>query len=315
MQYIEPVLYLISGFTILILGGEALIKAAISISVRFEVSPTVIGLTIIAAGTSAPELMTSLLAAFNNTPDIALGNVVGSNIFNILAILGISSIIKANHVNKALAKTELPLLILFSILTYFLISDGGISRFDGITLLLILGTYLGTSIWRSKKNPSEEEPDEDMVTLKAIHWDVIYLFIGFAGLSGGAHLALIGGISIGQLAGLTERVIGITIISVGTGLPELATSAIAAYRGRNDIAIANIIGSNIMNTLAILGVTATVHPIVASQIIISRDIYCMLGGTVLLLPLIFLGKYVLSKASGIILLGSYISYVVYVLNT
>jgi cation:H+ antiporter len=315
MQYLEPILYLLGGFAILIVGGESLVKAAISLAARLKVSPTVIGLTIIAAGTSAPELMTSLLAAYQEAPDIAVGNVVGSNIFNILVILGIAALIKVNVVDKSIALVELPSLIVFSLLMYFLLSDGFLSRTDGIILIAVLIGYLISSISRARKNPASAEDMEDMTVLESLKWDIGHLVIGCLALTGGAHLALEGGISIGKLIGLSDRIIGITIISVGTGLPELATSAVAAFKGRNDIAIANVIGSNIMNTLAILGLTASIHPIVVSEQIATRDIFFMIAATVILLPLIYLNKYRIGKSSGVILIGTYVAYVTYILTT
>ena len=317
MELLTAFGYLIFGFAILIVGGETLVRAAVSLALRWKISPAVIGLTIIAAGTSAPELVTSITAALKGAPDIAFGNVVGSNIFNILAILGFASVLKANKVEKSTLKFDLPFLLLASIALILAAYNGLISRWEGGALLVALTGFLAFSFWMAKKEGSsslEEEVDNSQM-LKNIWWDGGHLIVGLGALLGGAQLALMGGIQLGELFGLSERIIGITIISVGTGLPELATSAVAAYRGRNDIAVSNVIGSNIMNTLAIIGTTSLVHPMMASQKIVTSDCAWMVASTFIIFPILYLGRGYIRRPMGAFLLFTYISYIGFLIST
>jgi len=300
---------LIIGFAILLFGGDFLVKSAISLAVRLKISPAAIGLTVIAAGTSAPELVTSLMASLKGSPDIALGNIVGSNTFNILAILGVASLIRPNRVERSLIRIDLPLLIISSFILYFCARGGLIDHIQGTILLVCLAGVLGFTLWRARVKGIEASADEPLETLTSIYADIIYLVIGLTALIGGAQLALYGGIQIGEMIGLSERVIGVTIISVGTGLPELATSAVAAYRGRNDIAVSNVIGSNIFNTLGIAGVASIPAPIVVNVNILNFDMLWMIGITILIFPLVYLGKFRIERATGMLLLSAYVGYI------
>ena len=308
MDILIAIFYLLSGFAVLVLGGESLVKSAISIAGRLKVSPTIVGLTVIAAGTSAPELVTSILAAINETPDIAVGNVVGSNIFNILAIIGIASIIKINRVDKSLVRFEIPALIVFTILFFVFAYDRVFSTTEGYSLLLIFVLFTYLMIQRALKN-KDHHFNDDVVILKNYYYDIFHLFIGMGALVIGAHLALKGGIDLGHIAGLSERIIGITIISIGTGLPELVTSAVAAHKGQDDIAISNIIGSNIMNTLLVVGATAGIMPLPVTEKILTFDFYWLIGSTALLLPLIIITKYKITRITGALLLGTYLTFI------
>lgn len=316
MEELIAVSLLAGGFAILLVGGEALVKASVSLALRWKISPSLIGLTIIAAGTSAPELMTSLAASFKNTPDIALGNVVGSNIFNILAILGLASMLKPNKVESAAVRYELPFLMLASILLITFGSNGWVGRYEGIFCLISLTVFIWFSIWLARKKGYQTEAEAEIKSSpsKNIWWDLGHLILGLAALLGGAHIALEGGIQLGQLMGLSERIIGVTIISVGTGLPELATSTVAAYRGRNDIAVSNVLGSNIFNTLAIPGAVSVIEPLKASNAIIQTDSVWMMGATFVLFPIIYLGRGYISRVMGTFLLFLYVSYIGFLLT-
>ncbi len=317
MEFLIALGYLIFGFAILIVGGETLVRAAVSLALRWKISPAVIGLTIIAAGTSAPELVTSITAALKGAPDIAFGNVVGSNIFNILAILGFASILRANKVEKSTLKVDLPFLLIACIALILAAYNGVISRWEGGALLTGLVGFLVFSFWMAQRkglSPLDGEVDDSQV-LKNIWWDAGHLIVGLGALLGGAQLALQGGIQIGELFGMSERIIGITIISIGTGLPELATSAVAAYRGRNDIAVSNVIGSNIMNTLAIIGTTSLVHPMTASEKIVTSDCAWMVASTFIIFPILYLGRGSIQRPMGVFLLFTYISYLGFLIST
>lgn len=309
VEYISIIGLIIIGITILLIGGEALVKSSVSIASRFDISPAIIGLTIVAAGTSTPEMVTSLLASLRGAPDLAMGNIIGSNIFNILAILGIASLIKPNKIPSSMMKLEMPLLILCTLILIGLTWDLLLSPFEGIICLVALCLLFYISIYRAKKMGLKSE--ESIEPLKNWKWDVGYLIVGITALITGAHLSLEGGIQLGQLIGLSERIIGITIISVGTGLPELATSAVAAYRGHNDIAFANVIGSNMMNTLGVAGIASAFHPITLSPDTGQLDSLIMLAITLLLIPIIILGKNKIERPSGLFLVLSYIGYVFY----
>lgn len=300
---------LIFGFLILILGGEYLVRSAVSLAVRTALSTAIIGLTVVAAGTSAPELITSLLAAIEGAPDIAIGNIVGSNIFNILVIVGVASLIKPNKVGGTTLQLEWPFLMVTSIVAVVLGLDQKFNRWEATLFLVLLYGFIGFLVWQAKTGRRNEEPDEEIQALKNVYFDILYLAIGVTCLVGGAQLALDGGIHLGRIMGLTERVIGITIISVGTGLPELATSVVAAYRGRNDIAVANVIGSNIMNTLGIIGHTALIMPMSVSKKIITFDFWWMLGATAILYPVIRFGGVTITRPQGMALILIYISYI------
>lgn len=315
MDFLIALVSIIGGFAILIVGGETLVRASVNLAVRIKITPAVIALTIIAAGTSAPELVTSILASARNAPDIAAGNVVGSNTFNILAIIGISALIKTNTVSRTLLRLDLPFLLGSCILFVFLGRDASIVRSEGILLLALLVGFLVFSVFKAKKQGlSEKELEEIDFNSKSIVWDIVHLTLGIIALLAGAHFALEGAVSLGELLGLSERIIGVTIVSVGTGLPELATSAVAAYRGRNDIAIANVVGSNIFNTLGIIGVASTIQPLGVSPEIMASDAIWMLAGTFVIFPIIYLGKLKVNKVSGGFLLFMYVSYISYLLT-
>lgn len=300
---------LIIGFIILIFGGEILVKGAICLASRLKVSPTIIGMTIVAFGTSTPEIITSLLASLNNTPDIAMGNIVGSNLFNMLAILGAVSIVKPNHVEKKMATLEWPILIIATVLLIGAQWDLTLQRWEGFLGLVFLVAFLIFSISKAKHHGLTEE-DAPQDSLKNIYWEVAYIIIGIAMLLGGAHLALEGGVKLGQLAGLSERVIGLTIIAVGTGLPEFATSAMASFRGRDDLAVSNIIGSNIMNTLGIPGVAGSLSVIPVSAQVAHFDSFILLTASTLLLAFVFLARFRIPRWLGVVMLVGYASYII-----
>lgn len=314
MDWLLSLVFLTSGFGLLLIGGDTLVKAAVSIAVKTKIPPATIGLTIIAAGTSAPELFTSILAVFRGSESIALGNVVGSNIFNCLAIVGVASLIQPNRIMPQALKWELPFLIFATVLFWGLSTNAWLSRIDGGLMLAVLFGFMFFSLKRARKKGIDEGDREEIEALSHGWKDAAYLLFGLAGLLGGADLALRGGVLMGQLLELSERVIGVTIISIGTGLPELATSAVAAYRGRDDIAIANVLGSNMMNTLAVLGTVALIHPLEVSEKIMTTDFYWMLGATIILIPLFLNKERIIKRPPATVLIVGYISYILFLLS-
>lgn len=312
MDFLIAIAYLIGGFLILIIGGEGLVKSAVSIAGRFKVSPAVVGLTIVAAGTSAPELLTSIVATLNGTPDIAIGNVIGSNTFNILAILGITALLSPLYIDRKIFKNELIQLAFFSLVFLFLIYDTHLDWVEGAIFITMLMGSLYYTVHRAKDD--DDDDFEDLEILKNKIYDVFYLCFGMGGLILGAELALQGGTQLGHLLGFSEKVIGIAIISVGTGLPELVTSAVASFRQQNEIAFSNVIGSNIMNTLAVTGAASIISPITIQQSLASFDALVMVAVTIGLLPFILLSKFHFKRTNGFVLLTIYIGYITYLIQ-
>ena len=307
MELIFPILMIILGFSILLVGGDLLVKGSVSLAVRFKINPAVIGLTIIAAGTSAPELVTSIFASLKNAPDVAMGNIVGSNIFNILGILGFASLIKANRVDVSFVRVEIPMLIICTVLLIGMSWDYKIEPIEGFLCLIVLSVLFYISIYRAKKVGFEAE--EDIEVLRTPFHDIGFLALGLLALIGGANIVLENGIELGRLAGLSERIIGITIISVGTGLPELATSAIAAFKGRNDIAVGNVIGSNLVNTMGVAGGASVFKTLEISSEIAHFDNIILLAVTVFLFVTVIVNKALISRSIGLLFLFGYMGYV------
>ena len=306
MESFTTIALLISGFTLLILGGDALVKSAISIASKFKLSPATIGLTLVAAGTSAPEIATSFMASLKETHDIAIGNIVGSNLFNILAIIGLTTIIKKNYVDQDILKFHLPTLVLFTFIFVGALFNQSISLWEGLLFYPLLITFFILTIRRSHK--SSKENQEILETLKTPLHDIVYLIFGLSGLLVGAQMALKGGIQLGEAIGLSERVIGLTIISVGTGLPEMVTSMVATIRGRSDLAIANVIGSNIINTMGVPAISILTGPIFIDKSMAHQDSYVLIFFTLLLYAMLIINKGAVGRKSGFFLLTSYIIY-------
>ncbi|MDT0688426.1 calcium/sodium antiporter [Salegentibacter sp. F188] len=309
-------LLLICGFAALIFGATKLVDAASSVAVKLGIPNIVIGLTIVAFGTSAPELVVNVFAAVSGSTEMVLGNVLGSNIFNILGILGIASIIYPLTVKTSTTWLEIPLSLLAAVCVLIIsadvlldgASDNFISRSEGIVLLLFFAIFLVYNLTVAKAGGEEEEMEtKDYSTGKA----VIFIILGLAGLIVGGRLIVDSAVGIAEVIGLSERVIGLTVVSVGTSLPELATSVIAVRKKNVDIAIGNVVGSNIFNIFLILGVSTTVAPLQINDGAFF-DIFVNIAAGLLLFIFIFTGKgRKLERWEGFLLLGLYIAYVSY----
>lgn len=302
-------LLLVIGLVILLAGGKYLVDGASGLAVKFGLSPGLIGLTIVAFGTSAPELLVSINAALRGTSDIALGNVVGSNISNISLVLGISAVLYPIAIRMSTIRLDYLFTVLTAILFYLIALDGQISRIEGgilVGLLIALNFYFFKKL---KVVDESLEGEVDFGTLKTTPlWKSSLVFaVGVLGLYFGSDLLVGNAVIISQSLGISERVIGVTIIAIGTSLPELVTSIIAALKKETDIAIGNILGSNIMNILAIIGITASIQPISVGDIFLQKDFLWMIGITLLLFPLLK-RKLRLSKLEGVILLFVYGAY-------
>ncbi len=297
------------SLVVLFFGADFLVKGSSSLAMRMGVSPLVVGLTVVAMGTSAPELLVSLRAALEGAPEIAVGNAVGSNMFNIGIILGISAIIAPLTINRQLLRLDLPVLVIISALFTALFWDSKFGFLEGalfVTLLVLYTIYLIRLSRRQKNTPNSEAEGLEMLS----HWwlDVLYFGCGLAALIYGSDLLVDNAVVIAHYFHLSEAVIGLTIVAAGTGMPELATSVVAAIKKNNDIAVGNVIGSCIYNLMAIMGISAMVKPIDAPEIN-NMDNLVMLGFVLLLLP--FMKRdYLLSRGEGAVLLLCYLLYLV-----
>ncbi len=307
MEVILQLFILIFGFLLLVKGADFFVDGSSKIAKKFGISELIIGLTIVAMGTSAPETAVSIAAALKGTADISIGNVVGSNILNILIILGISATIRTIKVGKTTIKYEIPFMIAISALLLLLGLDGTIDFKDGIILWLLFIAYLTYLIIMAKKDKQKEEKKS-----KVILWQVILATLGgLALIIVGSDISVDAASKIARYAGLSERFIGLTIVALGTSLPELITSVTAAFKGNNDIAIGNIVGSNIFNILFVIGTSSLILPITFASTF-KIDSLVMIGAA-LLLFICSLRKQKLDRFSGILMLLSYALYFILVL--
>lgn len=302
------------GLALLVAGGEALLRGAVSLATLLRMTPAVIGLTVVAAGTSVPELAVSGIAAWKGETEIAVANVVGSNIFNVTFILGLVALIRPLAISGNTIRLEFPVLAIVSLLCVVLSRDGFIDRPDAVLFLCVyLGftAYLIALVRRQMNAVEQAEIREEVKELagedarRPNPWiSLAQLTVGIVLLAAGAHCTVSGSVEIARALHVSERVIGLTIVSAGTGLPEVVASVVSSVRGRNDVAIGNVIGSNLFNILGILGLSALVSPLPVSPAVAFGDNYWMLGVTLLLFPVLFTGSRV-SRPEGGILLAAY----------
>ena len=310
------VLFFFLGLGLLVAGGELLVRGASRLAFLFGISPLVVGLTVVAFGTSAPELAVSVQSVLSGKVDLALGNVVGSNIFNVLLILGLSALIVPLIVARQLIRQEVPVMIAASVLLMLLAIDGGLSRGDGALLFGLLIVYLGVTLWQALREPKDTDADDEApVTGWAAHWatQIVFVIVGVGLLVLGANWLVDAAVAFARILGVSELVIGLTIVAAGTSLPEVATSVIAAVRGERDIAVGNVVGSNIFNILAVLGATALVAPsaLVVSPAILAFDLPFMIAVAFACLPIFFTGS-LITRWEGALFLAAYVAYTVYI---
>ncbi|MCF6168589.1 calcium/sodium antiporter [Lutibacter sp.] len=300
-------LFILVGLVLLIFGGHWLLKAAVGFSLRLEIPKIVIGMTVVSFATSAPELIVSIKSALDGHADIAFGNVIGSNIANLGLVLAITILISTISVEKSFYKTDWPVMIISSLLLYgFIAFDGVLQQYEGIILFSFLVIFLVYLLKFQKTAVVDELPedDEDLPLYK----DVLFLAIGGVALWGGSELLIDGAVGMAKHFNVSERVIGITIVSIGTSIPELAASVIAVLKKEKAISLGNLIGSNVFNILAVLGITSMITPItITDQRLLSSDIFWMLGISFLIFPLVFAPvKMKLTWKEGLILLFLYL---------
>lgn len=279
-------------------------------AVRFGISPLVVGLTVVAFGTSAPELLVSVQSALVGNSGIAVGNVMGSNIFNVCAILGISAMIYPLRVNPQLVRFDMPVMLVATLLFVLIFHDGSFGRWAGILFFVGICAYMIYCVYKAKRGEVTEGEEEIKVT-KSWILDVVFVIIGLGLLVWGSDLLVNNAVSIAKALGWSEAVIGLTIVAAGTSMPELATSVVAAMKKRTDIAIGNVVGSNIFNLLAVLGLTATITPVETNQIN-WLDMGVMFGSSLILLPFMRTG-FKIGRGEGVVLFIIYVAYTVYLL--
>lgn len=302
-------LQILGGFAGLLIGGELLVRGASAIAVRLGISPLVVGVVIVGFGTSAPELVTCVRAALGNAPGIAVGNIVGSNIANILLILGVAAALRPFAVERNAVVRDGSIVIASAIAFWFAAMMGVIPRWVGGIFVLALVAYLTFTIVHDRRDGAgiEDVPGKDSGSLGL---QILFVILGLAFVVGGAEFLVSGAVEFARLAMVSEEVIGLTMVAVGTSLPELATTVVAAMKRQSAIALGNILGSNVYNTVGIGGITALVQPMPVSGAMVAFDIPLMLIISILLVVIVATGKRV-TRTEGIILLALYIGYITF----
>jgi cation:H+ antiporter len=302
------------GVSLLVIGGEFLVRSSVSISLKLNISKMIVGLTVVSFATSVPELFVSVVAAVEGKADFALGNVVGSNIANIGLVLGITAIIHKLSTDKDFLRFYWPIMMLFSLFLYYFIStDLNLTSFEGILLLIGLVIYLLFLIirTRTKKNVIIEDVDEKLKSASYFKV-IIWLLIGVAGLYFGSEWLVTGATGIAEKLGVSDRVISLTMVALGTSIPELAASVMAALKKEKDLSLGNLIGSNIFNIGSVLGITAIIEPLTLdSPKMLNSDLVWMIGFALVLVPFALLipKRYQLYRIEGSVLLVAYIVFV------
>lgn len=330
MDPLTAVGLVVLGLVLLAGGGEALVRAATTLASIAGVTPAVIGLTVVAIGTSLPELAVSVIAAAQGQPDLAVANVVGSNIFNVAAALGVTALLHPLPVHGAAVKREWPFMFFASVVCLLVSLDGSIGRGEGAAFVLVLALFIAYAVRVARREVAGVEASELAAEVEARDIDVahvttaappaaakrnpavlvplVVLAVGIAALVAGGRFLVDGAVAIARTAGLSERVIGLTIVAGGTGAPELATSIMAAVRRRTDVAVANMVGSNIVNVFGILGITALIAPVPVAPAMVRSDMLWMIGTAVLLLP-VMRSQATITRLEGGVLLAAYVVYV------
>ena len=308
------------GLVILLLAGDALVKGAVNLSLRLGVPALIVSLTIVAFGTSAPELLIAIRATLDNAPGIALGNVVGSNTANILLVLGIPAIISVLDTSNCASRKIYGFMLLATLLFIALAFTGEFGLWQGAVLLAALGYSLRDAFLQARDHRQETGTDPaDLTNLEAADqsmsggWIALYLLLGLVGLPLGAEVLVSSATSIARSYHLSETAIGLTLIAIGTSLPELATTVMSAIRRQADVAIGNVIGSNMFNLLAIIGITALIGDVPVPRAFLVFDLWVMLGASLLLAPFV-VWRMKLTRLWGVLLTGSYLAYVTIVLS-
>ena len=319
------ILAVFGGLFLLSVGGESLVSGASRLALHFRLTPTVIGLTVVAAGTSLPELVVSVIAQYKGSADLAVGNVIGSNTFNIGMVLGVLALFKSLPIPGSTAKLEFPVLLVVTLAIYPLAlgsagATGVFSRPEGIGMLIALIVFIAVTIRVARKQVTREEAsqfEEEVSEVSGVDlnpdiplaWAIGQVVLGAAGLWLGGKWLIDGSVGVAQIFEVPERIIAVTIVAGGTGAPELVASIIAIRRGKGDLAVGNVIGSNLFNLLGILGCASVVSPLAASKEIMNWDYFWMAGITLLLIPFFFRSSPGIRRLEGGLILGAYVGYI------
>lgn len=309
---------IVAGLVTLIVGGELLVRGASAIATAMRIPPLIIGLTVVAFGTSAPELGVSLQAAYAGSVDVAVGNVIGSNIFNVLFVLGLSALFAPLIVSSQLIRFDVPLMIGASVLTWWLARDGGLSRLDGVWLFGLLVVYLLMCFFNGRRKPSstaasgiptEQLVDEAEAAPRRLPLQFVYMVVGLVGLTFGAKWLVTGAVSVATWMGVSELIIGLTIVAIGTSLPEIVTSVVASIRGERDIAVGNVVGSNLFNLGCVLGISSIVAPqgMPVGAEAVAFDMPVMIAVAAVCFPIFFTGQ-VIARWEGALFLVYFVAY-------
>ncbi|TFH75043.1 calcium/sodium antiporter [Gammaproteobacteria bacterium LSUCC0112] len=313
-----PMLAIVVGLVVLVWSADRFVDGAACTAKHFCIPPLLIGIVIIGFGTSAPELVVSAFASLEGNPGIALGNAYGSNITNIALILGITALVAPIAVDSQVLRHTLPLLTLVSFIAAFLLVDDFLSRFDAIILLLVFSALMGWTIYQGLRDQRNIIPDTlaqeielDLANPMPLRFAVIWLVIGLVLLIASSRLLVWGAVEVAQSLGVSDLIIGLTIIAIGTSLPELASSVIAARKGEHDMVVGNILGSNIFNTLAVVGIAGAIHPLAVGHEVLTRDVAVMMALTISLFVIGYgrRGKHgLITRGKGMFLLVCYVMY-------
>ncbi|MCX2681578.1 calcium/sodium antiporter [Galbibacter sp. EGI 63066] len=302
-------LFVVLGLFLLVLGGNWLLKAAVSLSIKLNIPKIVIGMTVVSLATSAPELIVSVKSALDGFPDLAMGNVIGSNVANLGMVLAITIILSSIDVEKSFYKTGWPVVMLASLMLFgFVFFDHVLERYEGIILFSFLVVFLIYLLRFQKPAVLAEETDQEELPLYKV---MLFLSLGGVALWGGSELLIEGAVGMAEFYGVSRRIIAVTVVSIGTSVPELAASVIAVIKKEKAISLGNLLGSNVFNILAVLGITAMIAPIHVNDTgLLTNDMYWMLGISFVVLPLVFFPKGLrLGWRDGLVLLGGYAAFV------
>lgn len=309
---IQDLFWVAGGLVLLVFAGDFLVKGAVNLALRLGIPGIVVGLTVVAFGTSAPELLVSIKSVLDGVPSLALGNVVGSNIANVLLVLGVPALISVLQTSRCDTRQSYLTMLVASVLFIGLAFWGTFTWVSGIVLLAMLGYMLWQSYahaMRHRRAAREQEEDLEDADPTMPNWMIAaYLIGGMVGLPIGASLLVTSSVNIAQSLGVSETVIGLTLVAIGTSLPELATTVMAAIRRSSDVALGNVIGSNMFNLLAIIGITTLVGPIPVPSSVLAFDIWIMLGASLMLIPFVLMGRDI-GKRAGFVFLIGYVAYI------
>jgi cation:H+ antiporter len=320
MNIFWAVLLLPTGLAILVKGADLLVEGAVALAERLGISPLIIGLTVVAMGTSAPEVAASIDASLHDLGDTAIGNVYGSNIANLALVGGLAALIRPITVKLSTLKREMPVMIIVALLLYPLLADKHLGRIDSISLLVVFFILIIliviSGLAESKKKPAdvdsvaEQIQDQGLGKSRSLASSIIFIIIGLAALAGGAELTVRSAKCLGSAIGLSDAVIGLTIVAIGTSLPELVTCVIAALKGHDDISIGNLVGSNVFNTMLVVGSAGVIRPFAINARLIGCDYLIMIAVSVTFVMIALIGKRI-NRIAGSILVAVYIGYMIY----